>query len=1064
MRKILLLIIICSICALLTKVNAQSSPGVVTGVIKDADSKPLPGATITEVGQTNNGTVADGEGKFSLRLKGVSKKISVSLIGYVRIEKTVSANTPITIILATDQHSLQEVVIGYQVQKRRNITAAVSSIKGEEIADQPEASFDQMLQGRLAGVSVLSSTGELGQKPAITIRGTGNVDYGNANGGNSGPLFVIDGIIYDVNAIGTSYYNNDPLSFIDPHDIESIDVLKDASAAAIYGARGGNGVIIVKTKSAHRGKPQITFSAFTGYSAHPNFIDVYTGQAERNLKLQLIEQELPYLYKQQGTIPLSLTDSLNAAFNNDVNWQGLLIRSSSITNSEDIGISGITGTTQYRLSLNHYNEQGVIKGYGLEKITPHLDLSFHPLKGLDVAVDLLMAQQKQSHGAGGLGDNLFNAWSFPASTVQLNQAQLDAYGGKTSYYDDDKSMTFLGSIAVTDTIAKKLTFHSTYGFSTYSDNYNYFSPQVLNGTLNTAYDIANNNPNWSWENFIQYDAQIKKNHLSFVAGGSLYSYQQYYSYISAAGINISGIYTAQTVPPGNNLTATSSYQQKNTASYYARANYDYDGKYLFMASIRRDASSIYSSQYQWGTFPAVSAGWIVSDEHFFDPVKNVVNFFKIRASYGVTGIDPGGWYVKDQMLQNDASYDGSTMGTITSQGYLGGTPSTYNGTSVVTPYNYGNWVQNGGIKASNSVRWERDPQSDIGADLELFKSRVNITVDWYQKNNQNIFFYNVPAQATSGYQYYSGNYVSLRNSGWEFATNINVLGPKSPLKWNFNFNVSYNSNIVTQLPNDNRDFLFGPAWFYKTLTVGEPVFEYKVFKTNGVYPTDASVPTDPTTGKKETFFGATLHGGDPRYIDVNGDYNITNDDKVNDGNPNPKFTGGFGSSFNYKGFSLSFFCSYVFGRTILNGQLSDELNGSTTFNPYTGWNSVAGPASYPNIINQFWQYPGQQTKYARLIYPTGTGMDPWNVGTDYFLESGSFVKLKNATLGYDLPARWLQHSGLKRVNIYLMGENLWMWKAAKDIPDPELVDPTTGSSNNVYPSVSKYTLGVNLTL
>jgi hypothetical protein len=345
--------------------------------------------------------------------------------------------------------------------------------------------------------------------------------------------------------------------------------------------------------------------------------------------------------------------------------------------------------------------------------------------------------------------------------------------------------------------------------------------------------------------------------------------------------------------------------------------------------------------------------------------------------------------------------------------------------------------------------------------MELFNSRVNITVDWYQKDAKDVFFYNVPAQATSGYQYYSGNYVDIRNHGLEFAANINVMGPKSPFKWNFNFNVSINQNLVTKLPNNNRDFLFGDSWFYKTLTLGEPLFSYRVFHTNGVYATNADVPTDPTTGKKETYYGVTLQAGDPKYVDVNGDYNITNDDKYIAGNPNPKYTGGFGSSFNYKRVTLSFFASFVAGRKILNGALSVALNGTRNLG---GWGTVAGVSTYTNTLNQFWTVPGDQTTYARLVYPNGSQTDPWNIGTDYFIRDGSFIKLKNVTLGYDLPDRWLKSLGLKRVNVYVMGDNLAIWKKAKDIADPELVDATTGSSNVIYPTAAKYTLGLNIDL
>ncbi|EHQ30645.1 LOW QUALITY PROTEIN: TonB-dependent receptor plug [Mucilaginibacter paludis DSM 18603] len=1059
-KRILFLMLCYLFSTWLNYAHAQTNGVVAHGQVKDSEGKPIAGATITEKGMVANGTFADANGKFQLSLKGGANTIVVYLIGFKRQEVKVG-DKPLSVTLQVEEHALTDVVIvGYQSQTRRELTAAVSSLNGKDIANIPEASFDQMLQGRLAGVSVLSSTGELGSKPAIVIRGATNIDFGNANGGNTGPLYVIDGVIFDVNAIGSSYGNNNPLSLINPNDIESIDVLKDASAAAIYGARGGNGVIIVKTKQAKRGKAQVSLSAYAGVTTAPNFIKVSTGAAERALKLKLLQQ-LSYNDKLQGYIPLAITDSLNSAFNNDVDWQGLLVRQNAIVNSQDVAISAYTGTTSYRISMNHYNEQGVINGYGLEKFTPHLNMTIKPIKGLDITADILMSSERQSHGVGGSGAYLFNSRNFPTSFAQLTPSQIEVYSGKKHYYDDDRAFSIIGSVHLVDTITLNLTISSTYGSSNYTDKYGYFSPVELNGSLNTAYDIYSSNPSWSFENFLQYSKQIKKNRFTMAVGGALYSYESYYNYASAAGISFSGINTIQTVSSGANLYVSTSAQRKTTESYYARLNYDYSGKYLFTASFRRDASSIYSPEYRWGTFPAAAAGWIVSDESFFQPLKKVVNFLKFRASYGITGKDPGQWYSKYQTLANDASYFASTNGTIDRNGYLGGYPSTYNGTTVVSPYSYYNNFYNYGVKASNTVRWEKDPQLDLGGDLELFDGRVNVTVDWYQKDSKDVFFYNVPAQATSGYQYYSGNYVDLRNQGLEFATNINVLGPKSPLQWNFNFNISYNQNMVTKLPNDNRDFLFDNPWFYKTLTLGEPIFNYRVWHTDGVYATDAEVPTDPITGKKMTLKGFTLHAGDPKYQDINGDYNINDDDKYIAGNPNPKFTGGFGSNFRYKRFTLSFFASFVAGRKILNGALSDALNGSKYV---SGWGTVAGVATLTNSLGQFWQKPGDQSQYARLVYNTtdANGLDPWNIGTDYFIRDGSFIKLKNVTLGYDLPQAWLKAIGLKKFNIYGMGDNLLMWKKAKDIADPELVDPTTGSSNVIYPTAVKYTLGVNI--
>lgn len=312
MRQFTFVCMLCLvICFFQKQVYAQNNAAlVVKGQVKD-DQGDVYGATIREKGVTGNGTVTDAKGNFQLALKGSSRTIIITLIGFKTIETKVNNPDFKVYKLETDQRELNDVVvIGYQSQTRRSLTAAVSSIKGKDIANIPSASFDQTLQGRLPGVSVLSSTGEIGSRPSIVIRGATNVDFGNANGGNTGPLYVIDGVIYDLNAVGTSYANNNPLSLINPNDIESIDVLKDASASAIYGARAGNGVIIVKTKQAGRGKPQISGSVFAGVTTQPNFIHVATGSAERNLKLGLLQKFLPYDRIALGTIPVQLTDSL----------------------------------------------------------------------------------------------------------------------------------------------------------------------------------------------------------------------------------------------------------------------------------------------------------------------------------------------------------------------------------------------------------------------------------------------------------------------------------------------------------------------------------------------------------------------------------------------------------------------------------------------------------------------------------------------------------------------------------------------------------------------------------
>jgi len=1047
----------------------------VRGVIKDEKGNPLGGATIAEKGLPNNVVVTDNVGKFVLQLKGKGRAVVVSYIGYEDQTIRVASENELSVTLKPSKSNLGDVVvIGYQGVRRRNLTAAVSSIKGKDIQDIPEASFDQMLQGRLPGVSVLSSTGEPGAKPAIVIRGATNVDYSNANGGNTGPLYVIDGMIYDVNTITPAYtsYNaitgaatsTNPLSLINPNDIESIDILKDASASAIYGARAGNGVIIVKTKRALRGKPQVSVSGYIGATSHPQFRKVSTGAAERSLKLALLESQMGYSNIQAGGIPIALTDSLNPAFNNDVDWQGLMIRSRALVNDQDVAIAGYAGTANYRLSLDHYGEQGILNGFSIQRLAPHLNLGLNPLKGMRITTDLLISSEKRNHGTGGSSGTLFSSWNFPTSFVQLTPDQLALYKGQTNSFDDNRIFSINGSIGLSDTILHNLLFNSTYSYNNYTDKWAYFSPEILNGIQNTAYEINANNPSWTFENYLTYMQSMGEHHLVAVGGVSAYDTRNYYSNASAAGIAVTGITTLETVPSGANLSVYTTLQEKTTVSYYGRLSYDFKNKYLLTASVRRDATSIYSPNYRWGTFPSFSAGWIVTDEDFMKPVSKVVNFFKLRASYGITGNDPGSFYAKYQNLYPEGSYlNGTTGSLVNNYGSIGvgGTPSTYNGSTVISPYPYGNYIYNTGVAASTSVRWERYPQVDVGGDIELFGSRINLTVDAYRKDANDKYFYNIPAQVTTGYQYYAGNFVNVRNEGLEFGLSTRNLSPSSKFQWNTTFNISFNRNYVTKLPNGNRDFLFGPSWFQQSLTLGQPLFNYKVYQIKGAFATDADVPVDPITGKKLTYQGSTLGAGDAAYVDLNGDYNIDYDDKVIAGNPNPKVTGGIGNTFSYKGISLTVFCSFITGRKIFNGALSDALNGSRAI---SSWGFNSGPASLVDILGQFWVKAGDKAPFPRLVYPSGSAQDPWNIASSYFVEDGSFFKVKQATLAYNLPEKLIRTLKLKYVNVYGMAENLLTLKKSKTIADPELVDPTTGTSNVGYPSAIKLTIGVRLEL
>ena len=1046
--------------------HAQEKQLSYSGHIRNPSGEALAGVSIREVGSPVI-VLTDAKGDFTINVKSEKSKVEISQVGYTTVTLPISSSS--NIVLIPKKSTLDEVVVvGYGTQSRRKVTGAISSLNGDEIKNLPEVSFDAMLQGRIAGLYVQSSSGEPGARTNIIIRGSTNVDYGNANGGNTQPLYVIDGVIYDVNNMQGSYALSNPLSVIDPNDIESIDVLKDASAAAIYGARGGNGVIIVKTRRTRVQRAMVSLSAYGGVTTRPALIGVTTGNAERLLKLQLLNSQLPYTDIANGNIPIQLTDSLNPAFNGDVDWQGMLIRKLAYVNNEDLSIAGaFDGKNNYRIALSHYNEQGAVKGYGVERIAPNLDLQLNPIPKLSIGVTLQMSQEKRKHGAGMNGNPYsFSTWSFPTSLAKLDPSTVALYDGSSNRFDDNNIFIYNTSMRLTDTLTKNLNISTTFGMNSYQDKYAYFSPVELNGVQNTAYNITSNNPNWTWETYAQYFKRFGDHNLTLVGGFSAYQAKQYFDFASAAGISVSGVYTIQTVPPGSNLNTYSVIQTKTTQSYYGRLNYDYKGKYLLTGSFRRDASSIYSASYRWATFYSVSAGWILSDELFFAPLKKVVNDFKVRASYGITGQDPGSWYAKYQQLYADASFLGATTGALggtSANSYLTGTPSTYNGTTVVTPFPYYNSYSSNSYQSSSSVRWEKYPQLDIGADWSMFNNRISFVVDWYRKDAIDKYLWAVPAGSTTGYAYFSGNYANIRNQGLEMAVNTTNFGPKSAFQWNTSFNISFNKGWITKLPNGNRDIEFGPSWFRKTLTLGEPLFEYKSYTVKGVYATNADVPVDPITGYKMTYFGTPMQAGDRRIVDQNGDYNINYDDLVPTGsNAIPKVTGGFTNTFTYKGFSLSVFANYAYGNKLVNGTLSDALNGSVA---YGSWGSVAGPAGvYSSILNQFWAKNGDQTTYPRLVYPNGTGTDPWNVNNSYFLQKGGYLRIQSINVAYNLPHPLVERLHLRNINVYGIAYNIHTFQQSKDLVDPALYDLTTGSSNSTYPLAVKFTFGFRVDL
>ena len=1036
-RSRLLGIIIFSLIPFLTFAQTK-----ITGTVTDGNKQAIPGASIKQKG-TTNGTSSDNKGNFSLTLREGSPLLVISNVGYKPREVSTTGKTSINIELAEDDNSLQEVVaIGYQNIQRKNTAGAISSVKGKDFENTPYSTFDAMLQGRVAGLTVLSTSGEPGGNNIVNIRGASNVNLGQT----SSPLYVIDGVIYDVNDI-SSAYGSSPLQAINPNDIESVDVLKDASASAVYGARAANGVIIVKTKRAVVGAPpQIRLSSYFGIANKPALKPIQTGAAERQLKMDLLYGGNGS-YDRLKNLNMMLTDSLNSAFNNNTDWQGLFLQTGNISNI-DASVAGATDKYQYRFSFNRYYEEGVMKGYDITRITPSLFFQVSPTKNLLVQTNLFVGLTKAKHGQGDGTKYPFTTWGFPSSFWSIGEVEQALYSGRyDELRDDDRTTSLNGNTMAQYTILPGLNLKSTISYNVINNTRSYFTPSLLSGSgQNEASGAIEQTNRWELENTLNYSKSLKSGHNfnAILLQGMERNVAN--STFSRSIGNPDAVKTVTGIAAGPNLSVSNVVQQRSRLSWMGSFVYDYKGRYLFQAVYRADASSRYSADNRWGSFPSVSAGWNASEESFFSPAKDIVSYLKLRASYGITGNDPGAYYAQYQSLISNANYGTSVLGNG-----VFGAQTTYNGTQVLYPDYYG-------AASATSISWERSPQFNAGIDLGFFKDRISLTADYYIRDSKSKVF-DVGVPLTTGYSLISNNYVDLRNTGIEFTLTTRNLGPRSKLQWTTNFNIAYNDNYITRLPNGGRDFTFGPPWLQQTLSVGEPLFTYKVWEVNGIYSRDADVPVDPKTGRRVTQFGgAQFSAGDPARVDQNGDYNIDYLDYVSYGNPNPDITGGMNNSFSYKGFSLDVLVTFISGRSLRNGYLSDKFQDAGTSDPYFLWGPRSGPASNFNV-SDFWNKPGDVAKYPGLIT---NNVDKWHIGQSMFIEDASFLRIKNIRLGYALPQKLTKKLGLNMVRFYGVMDNVKVWSKST-VPDPEAVGADGYSGGNDYPIPKKYTFGIDLT-
>lgn len=978
---------------------AFSQAQTVSGTISDENGMPLPGVSIIIEG-TTNGTASDFDGKYALPNVASNATLKFSYIGYATQRIPVNGKTIINVVLAEDLEALSEVVVvGYGKQSRAEVTGAIESVGSKEITAVPITNAEQALQGRTAGVTITNS-GSPGTSPEVRIRG-----FGTPN--DNSPLYVIDGII----SLG--------LGNISPNDIATINVLKDASTAAVYGAQGANGVIVVTTKQGSTGKTKIDINSYTGVQYVTNRYDLLN-----------TEQYLQYIDEAYGFVPTSpLSNS-----GNNTNWQNEIFQTGVIQN-HDFSISGGGENNNFRFSAGYQDQEGAVIETGFERFSFRANSNFK-LGKFNFGETLALAFNKQDLERQNGGRSLIEHAIKSAPYLPVyNPNNLGGYQGPNTNADGQDSenpvrvqslgysqtlgATITGSVFGEYEIIDGLKFKTQAGLEYITFNGNTFSPSYNDDSVGGSTHV---------QNF----ARTTKN--SGIIKGITVTNSLNYAFTLNDVHNIDLLAVAEKQDRTTDLLnsnsdnpITNQIEQVNSANdnvflqsqtieynkigYLGRINYNYDQKYLVAASIRRDASSRFGANNRWGNFPSVALGWNIAKENFLKDSK--FNNLKLRSSWGVSGNDKIGDYQFSSSLVSDFIYP------------IGGT-----GATGTTALGLGN----------PDLKWEETTMLNVGLDIGLFNNTFTAAIEYY-KNTSDDLLYQVPTPISAGFNqnFLFENVGSVETKGLELSLGYN--DNDGDFTWSADLNIGVSSNKVTDL--GGIDFLEGGAFEGENISrieVGEPLFFFRGYKTDGIYQTQAEV--DAVFGPGQT----TVAPGDLKIIDqLTIDTNndgipdaadgvINDDDKTKIGTPYPDLTYGLNLNGNYKKWDINLFITGVAGNDVYNTNIFDLEGMPRLFNSGT------------NVLNR-WTGPGTSNTVPRA------GGAPANLQvSDRFVEDGSYTRLKNITVGYTINSGSLTKY-ISSLRFYLSAQNLIT------ITDYSGLDPEIGRSTVINNSV--YELGID---
>ena len=978
MRRVLSIML--GMLLLCTQLLAQNR--TITGKVTDEAGNPIPNASV-QIRGAKGGTATGADGTFTISVPLTAKALVVSSVNYTAQEVPLGKNTTfVNPQLKTTEGSLSEVVVvGYGSQRKSEVTSSVSKVAGDKLAQVPLTSVDQILQGKAAGLQSSTFSGQPGANQQIRIRGVGSFSL------SSQPLFVLDGIILNSGDLARLTTTTNVLAQLNPDDIESVTVLKDAGATAIYGSLGSNGVIVITTKKGKAGKTRFNATAEVGNNVHGDIPS--TGMPLRSKDWLALFKE-SYINAGGSAANADLAAAAYGDGTVDTDWLSLLTRTGS-QQQYNLSASGGDEKTRFYISGGYFKQVANVIGSDLKRVTSVINIDHNVSRKISFSLSLQPSYTRENAP---LSNS--SAFSNPIMEFYFARPTQNPYNADGSFNINKTTKDFASTFNPLYIVANDLHYNDYVSMNgKVEGKYNILNNLTFTSRMGTQYlnleEYYYNNPNhgdgagvsgrgysyytryflYDWVNQLEYHTDFlssKDLHLNLLGGNEAITSKQYQ--ISAQAQNFPPTNLVASAIAASPTIANNNFSDYSFLAQFARAIFDFKGKYILQGSIRRDGSSKFSKNNEYGYFPSVSFAWNLAKENFFANINNTVNDLKLRASYGITGNATGlGNYAWIPTFSYGLNYNGAPGGGFN-------------------------------VPGNTDLQWERGKQADVGLDASFLKSRLNVTIDAYQRKIDQLIFPFKPSM-TTGFATINKNIGAFENKGLELTINASPVRTKN-FNWDISFNISHNINRVTQIP-PGQTFLTNGSFIIKP---GHDFYEFYLRQWAGVNPAN----------------GDPLWYTDSSRTKMTNNYNsaaITATGK----NADPTYFGGLSNTFTFKGFSLVADFYFNYGNWVQDQwaiYLNDEVNPSF--------------GKYSAALNR-WQKPGDVTNVPKLVYASTNRSAS---ASTRFLYQGDFVRLRNLQIGYTLSNALASRMHVSGVQFYVRGTNLWTYVVDKNIPfDPE---------------------------